>query len=56
MDFNERNTVKVEFSVMERLVRDSERLNAIKDLARKHTYVTSEELRVLLGLDKEGEK
>lgn len=55
MDFNERNTVKVEFEIMQKLVRDSERLEALRDFARKNEYISKTDLHTLLGLE-EGER
>lgn len=57
MDFNEKNTVKVEFSVMERLVRDSEKLATIKDYINNHLYLDRKDMQILAGLEvKEGEQ
>ena len=57
MDFGEKNTVKVDFSLMETLVRDSEKLGAIKRLVENSDYVPVKDLRAVLGIEKkEGEK
>ena len=63
MDFNEKNTVKVDFSVMERMVRDSERLATIREYISNHVYLERNVIKVLAGVEatelkevKEGEK
>lgn len=57
MEFNERNTVKVDFGTMEQLVRDSERLATIKDYINKHRYLDLNDMKVMAGIEvKEGDK
>lgn len=55
MDFNERNVVKVDFATMEKLTRDSERLETIRTIVKNEKYVTATMLEALLGLNREGE-
>lgn len=57
MDFSERNTVKTDFTVMERLVRDSERLATIKEYISNHVYLERNVMKVLAGMEvKDGEQ
>ena len=57
MDFERVDTVKVEFKTMEKLVRDSERLESIRKLLKSNDFVSTKDLKALLEIDeKAGEK
>lgn len=53
---NEVGTVSVPKSEYEALVRDSEKLDIIKTLMQKSNYVSTGDLKIILGIEESEEK
>lgn len=50
------SSVTISNQRFEKLIRNSERLEMIKEHARKHKYISAEDMMILLGIVEEGEE